>query len=139
MSTRVQADFKILSWEQSAYDEAQEGAKLSRVDIKRSFQGEIEAQSTAVLLMCDAGNGSAGYVASERVVGCIGQRAGSFVIQHGGALTAGHAAESFGYIVPASGTGELQGLRGHCTWRHDEHEATFTLEYELEPIEEAHP
>ncbi|GCE29508.1 hypothetical protein KDA_49920 [Dictyobacter alpinus] len=85
-----------------------------KTDVKRSFQGDIKAESTAVLLMCLADNGSAGYVATERVVGRIGSRSGSFVIQHGGAVEAGSVTDSFGYVVPGSGTGELQGLRGHC-------------------------
>lgn len=132
MSTHTKSDFKIISWDQNPYDEPKEGSKLSRVDVKRSFQGDIEAESTAVLLMCQADDGSAGYVATERVVGRIGNRSGSFVIQHGGAVAAGLVVDSFGYVVPSSGTGELQGLRGHCVWHHDEHEATFTLDYDIE-------
>ncbi|WP_126629759.1 DUF3224 domain-containing protein [Dictyobacter alpinus] len=98
----------------SIRDEPKENAKLLKTDVKRSFQGDIKAESTAVLLMCLADNGSAGYVATERVVGRIGSRSGSFVIQHGGAVEAGSVTDSFGYVVPGSGTGELQGLRGHC-------------------------
>ncbi len=40
--------------------------------------------------------------------------------------------KAFGYVVPGSGTGELQGLRGHCTFHHDENGATFTLDYDVE-------
>ena len=131
MSIHTRSDFKIISWDQNSYDEPERGPKLLRADVKRIFQGEVEAESTAVLLMCQPEDTTGGYVATERVVGRIGNRTGSFVIQHGGAIADGNVTDSFGYVVPGSATGELQGLRGHCTWHHDEHEATFTLDYEI--------
>ncbi len=36
-----------------------------------------------------------------------------------------------GSIVPGSGTGELQGLRGEVRVEHDEQGARFTFDYEL--------
>jgi len=131
MNTRIQSDFKITAWEPNPYDEPEKGPKLSRIDVKKTFWGEVEAESTAVLLMCQAKDGSSGYVATERVVGRIGDRSGSFVLQHGGAIADGQVSDVFGYVVPGSGTDELQGLRGQCTWHHDEHGATFTLDYEI--------
>ena len=131
MGTHTKSDFKIVSWEQNSYDEPKEGPKLLRINVKRTFLGDVEAESTAVLLMCQTDDGSAGYVATERVVGRIGSRSGSFVIQHGGAVIDGRPLDAFGYVVPGSGAGELQGLRGKCTWYHDEHEATFTFDYEI--------
>ena len=40
-------------------------------------------------------------------------RSGTFVIQHGG-LAEGDRQDSFGSIVPNSGTGELAGISGHA-------------------------
>lgn len=131
MGIRVKANFKITSWDQQPYDEPEEGPKLLKIDVKKTFQGDIEAESTAVLLMCQANDDSVGYVATEKIVGRIGSRVGSFVIQHGGATVGTNPVESFGYVVPGSGTGDLKGLRGKCTWHHDEHEATFMLDYEI--------
>lgn len=131
MSIHSRSEFKITSWEQQFYDEPEKGAKLLRADVKKVLHGNIEAESTAVLLMCQGENNGGGYVATERVVGRIGNRSGSFVIQHGGAMADGTVTDSFGYIVPGSGTDELQGLRGHCAFRHEGEEATFTLDYEI--------
>lgn len=131
MSVRVKANFKIIAWDQHPYDEPEEGPKLLKTDVKKTFQGDIEAESTAILLMCQGDDASAGYVATEKVVGRIGSRVGSLVIQHGGAIIGTNPVENFGYVVPGSGTGDLKGLRGKCTWHHDEHEATFTLDYEI--------
>ena len=128
--TQSIATFQVTSWDQHSYDKPEHAPELFHTDVKKVFHGEIEAESVATLLMCQSDNGG-GYVASERVIGRIGERSGSFVIQHGGAMEGNNVAESFGYIVPDSGTGELRGLRGHCSFRHDEHEAVFTLDYEF--------
>jgi len=73
-----------------------------------------------------------GYVASDRFAGQLGERRGSLVFQHGGPIDRG-ALQSFGYIVPGSGTGELRGLRGEVTiavTAAGEH--TLTLDYDFE-------
>lgn len=132
MITHSISEFNILAWEQKAYDKQEEGPELLQANVKRSFHGDVEAESTAVLLLCQASSdGSAGYVATERIVGRVGNRSGSFVIQHGGAITDNRPVEAFGYVVPGSGTGSLQRLRGKCAWHHDEHEATFTFDYDF--------
>ncbi len=131
MSTHSKSDFTITSWQESPYDEQEQGAKLARIEVRRVFHGHVEAQSSATLLTCQSPDGSAGYVASERVTGHVGERSGSFVIQHGGSISGGQPQEVFGYVVPGSGTDELQGLHGHCRWYHDEHEATFTFDYDI--------
>ena len=56
-------------------------------------------------------DGSAGYVAIERVSGALHGRKGSFVLQHSGTMTRG-AAELVISVVPDSGTGELAGITG---------------------------
>ncbi|MGH7646503.1 MAG: SDR family oxidoreductase, partial [Gemmatimonadaceae bacterium] len=50
-----------------------------------------------------------GYVATDRFTGSVSGRAGSFVFQHGGTIDRGKLTP-FGYLVPGSGTGELEGL-----------------------------
>jgi hypothetical protein len=115
-NTRTTATFEITAWEETPYDELGEGSKLSRATVKKIFRGEIERESTAELLMFQAGDGSASYVALERIVGRIGDR--SDALQR-----------VFWFVVPGSGTGEL---RGEAEYRHDEHEAKFTLDYDFE-------
>jgi hypothetical protein len=131
MANHAKASFTITSWEQTPYDEQDQSPTLSRATVKKSFQGDITATSTAALLMCQAADGAAGYVATERVTGQIGERDGSFVIQHGGTLAPESEPHAFGYIVPSSGTGALQGLRGACRFHHDEQGATFILDYDI--------
>lgn len=130
MSTRIIATFQITNWEQTSLDEPAEGPKLSRAAVTKSFTGDLTATSTADVLMCQA-EGGAGYIAQERVEGRLGDRTGSFVLQHGG-VGGGDWQEAFGHVVPGSGTGELKGLRGEARYKHDESGATLTLDYEFE-------
>jgi hypothetical protein len=131
MSVTITTSFEITAWDEAPYDRAEEGPLLSRGTVKKTFHGELEGESVAELLMCQAEDGSAGYVAMERVTGRIGEMAGSFVIQHGGTHSeAGD--EPFGTIVPGSGTGALEGIRGTAAFRHVGDSATLTLTYELD-------
>lgn len=72
----------------------------------------------------------AGYVVSERVTGRLGNRQGSFVIQHGGLMGPGENPRTFGHVVPGSGTGELTGLGGEVEIdRTEDGKHTLALDY----------
>ena len=64
-----------------------------------------------MLAVRTATEGSAGYVAMERVTGTLHQRAGSFALQHSGTMERGRAALSL-TVVPDSGTQALSGITG---------------------------
>ena len=76
-------------------------------------------------------DGSAAFVGLERIVGRIGGKAGTFVLQRIGMFESGHAKESYS-VIPGSATGELRGLRGDGTsaLSHGS-EYPFTLNYDL--------
>jgi hypothetical protein len=116
VTTRVVAVFKVTSWEQVPYDEQAAGPRLAGATVHKAFEGELSGTSTAQLLMCQADPANlaagAGYVASERFVGRLGGRTGSFVMQHWGISGGGSAPRTAGHVVPGSGTGELAGLAG---------------------------
>lgn len=108
----IDASFEITEWDETVYDEPDEGPKLTRVRISKRYHGAIEG-SGVVSVLTAQGDSGAGYVASERIEGTLDGRAGTFVIQHGG-LAYGTEQSSFGSIVPGSGTGELAGISGHA-------------------------
>lgn len=116
------------------YDQPTEGPALSRVTIRKAFQGGLEGESVGEGLFCgmSAPQDGAGYVVSERFTGRLGDRQGSVVIQHGGLMGPEMAPRTFGHIVPGSGTGDLLGLTGDVTIdRTDDGEHTLTLEYDF--------
>ena len=136
MTTRATSSFDVTGWDHSPYDEGIPGPALSRAKVRKAFRGDLVGESTAELLMCQADpanlNAGAGYIASERVVGKLAGREGSFVMQHWGVSGGGAAPKTAGFIVPGSGTGQLVGLTGDIQVEvgpGGEH--TLTLDYQI--------
>ena len=93
--------------------EAATAAGMGRFVLSKRFHGELEAGSAGEMLSIGSptAQGSAGYVAIERVEGKLAGRQGGFALQHFGIMERG-AGRLNVEVVPDSGTGELQGLRG---------------------------
>lgn len=88
------------------------GAAVGRMTIDKQFQGDLSGTSKGQMLMAGtAVEGSAGYVAIEKVDGSLGGRSGSFYLQHSGTMTRGAGVLTV-TVIPDSGTGELTGLSG---------------------------
>ena len=136
MTTRAISSFEVTGWDQAPYGNGDDGPSLSRATVRKKFGGDLEAESTAELLMCQADKSDlgagAGYVASELVTGRLGGRAGTFVLQHWG-LSGGAAGQrTGGHVVPGSGTGDLNGLTGTVEIVVDADGAhTLTLSYDI--------
>ena len=111
MGTLATGTFEIKRWEETPYAEGDGGPKLSRASMVNAFRGEIEGQSALEYLLVYRDDGGASYVGMERVVGRVGDRSGSFVLQVDGTF-AGETAKGTWRVVPGAGTGELRGLRG---------------------------
>jgi hypothetical protein len=74
--------------------------------------------------------GSAGYVAIERVTGTLHGRTESFVFQHSGSMSRGAQQLSI-TVVPDSGTDELAGIRGTFRLNIVEGKHFYEFEYSL--------
>ena len=128
------AHFDVTAWEPAATDEPEAGPALSRVVIRKAFRGDFEGSSAGEGLFCGMADpaAGAGYVVSERVTGRLGDRAGSFVLHHGGTMGPGVEPHTFGHVVPGSGTGDLVGMAGTVEIAQDaEGTHTMTLDYHL--------
>ncbi|MEK6301927.1 MAG: DUF3224 domain-containing protein [Acidobacteriota bacterium] len=85
---------------------------VGRMSLDKQFHGDLEGTSKGqMLVMGTEVQGSAGYVAMERVIGTLHGRKGTFALQHIGTMTRG-APQLSVTVVPDSGTGELVGLAG---------------------------
>ncbi|HAT30690.1 MAG TPA: DUF3224 domain-containing protein [Janthinobacterium sp.] len=108
-----------------------ESAALGRMTLAKQFHGDLEASSLGEMLTAaGAVQGSAGYVAMERVSGALHGRAGGFVLQHSGTMNRG-APQLSVTVVPDSGTGELAGLTGSMTIRNDGGRHSYVFDYAL--------
>ena len=98
----------------------------------KTFSGPLDA--TSVVHMLAVGTpveGSAAYVAIERIAGSLEGRSGTFYAQHSGTMARGKPSLAL-TVVPDSGTGGLQGLSGSMRidivdGRHD-----YTFDYALD-------
>ncbi len=114
MTTRAAGPFTVKMTPQNPSTEA-EAASLSRMSLDKQFHGDLEATSKGEMLAIMTGvEGSAGYVALERVTGTLHGRTGTFVLQHSSTMSRGAQQQSI-TVVPDSGTGELEGLTGRMT------------------------
>jgi hypothetical protein len=111
MNLKVKSSFKITAWEPTG-DETDEIADIARARIRKEFAGEMTGTSVANAILYQTPVQSGGYCAIERITGRIGDREGSFVVQHSGIRDAEGKGPFYGDIVPGSGTEDFQGVTG---------------------------
>ncbi len=126
MNKQLIIPFQVTGWDAVNYDETTETPALSRVTVKKSFDGAVKGASVGELLMCASPDGSAGYTIMDRFFVEIEGRTGSFVAIHGATTDEMRAV---GRIVPNSGTDELQGISGTLEFKSDEDGKRIILDY----------
>lgn len=111
VATRASGTFEVkLAPQPTAHDAG--GAVLGRMSIDKQFHGDLQAASKGEMLAAmTAVEGSAGYVAIEKVAGTLHGRTGTFILQHSGTMDRGAQSLSV-TVVPDSGTGGLAGISG---------------------------
>ena len=104
---------------------------VGRMSIDKQFQGDLVGTSKGQMLMAGTGvEGSAGYVAIEKVEGTLDGRSGSFYLQHSGTMARGVGELSIS-VIPDSGTGGLVGLSGRMNIIIANGAHSYEFEYEL--------
>lgn len=82
------------------------------LSIDKIFHGDLQGSSVGQMLAFRTPvEGSAGYVAMERVTAVLAGREGAFTLQHNGLMARGTPELSV-VVVPDSGSDGLQGLAG---------------------------
>lgn len=130
MSTKVRGSFDVKLTPQSPAEP--DGRWMpGRMVIDKQFHGALEGTSEGVMLAVRTEEeGSAGYVAIERVSGMLEGREGTFALQHSGVMDRGEKRLVI-EVIPGSGTGGLQGLRGTMDIIITDGKHEYELEYEL--------
>lgn len=104
---------------------------VGRMSLDKVFHGDLEGTSRGQMLAVrSAVDGSAGYVAMERVTGTLGGRSGTFALQHSGTMNRG-APTLLISVVPDSGTGGLVGLAGTLDIIIADGKHSYAFEYTL--------
>jgi len=124
--------FEVKKWDEVPYNEGEGLPKMTRASVTSTYHGNIEAEGTLEYLMMYRNDGTASFIGLERVVGSIGHRLGSFVLQHSGTFE-GDKAKSTSVVVPGSGTGELRGIQGNGGFVAPHGQIVpYTLDYDFE-------
>jgi len=130
MSERARGTFEVTATRQPPYDSA-DGLVLGRTSFVKTFKGELEASSTVEMLSAGTPTqGSAVYVALERVNGTLAGKRGNFVLAHYGVMNRGTPSLKL-EVAPDSGTGELAGLSGQMQIEIKDGQHFYELEYQL--------
>lgn len=128
MTNRASGTFEVKLTPQTPADEA---ASLGRMSIDKQFHGDLEGTSKGEMLsVMTAVQGSAGYVAMERVTGTLKGRRGTFVLQHSATMNRGTPQLTI-TVVPDSGTDQLAGLTGTMNIEIAGGKHSYVFEYTL--------
>lgn len=128
---QANAKFAVKSWDEKPYRELADGAKFAQVSAVFTYEGDIEGESSEDYLMFYRADGSGNYVGLARFEGSVEGRRGSFALQISGTFDAVGVNASW-FVVPNSGTGDLQGLTGQCTvYLADHGPYPIVFEYDL--------
>lgn len=108
--TKARAKISVRSSESRPYDQSA-GPALEEISLNETFAGDIEGESPVRALQVLRDDKSARLVSMQRFRGKLGGRQGTFVLQGSEVVEHGKITATW-FVVPASGTGELSGLRG---------------------------
>ncbi len=127
---RAKGTFEVKLSPLEPYNQAAD-AKIGRMSIDKTFSGDVVGNSQGEMLSGGSpAEGSAGYVAIERVTGAVQGRSGSFLLQHSGTMTP-TSQKSTITVVPGSGTGELEGIAGTLSIEIEDGKHSYDFEYTL--------
>ena len=129
MSERAEGTFEV---KLAPQDDGAE-TPVGRMTIDKQFQGDLVGTSKGQMVMASSSSvqGSAGYVAIEKVTGTLKGRSGSFYLQHSGTMTRG-AGELTISVIPDTGTEQLEGLRGKMNIIIADGKHSYEFDYELD-------
>ncbi len=109
-------------------------APLARMSIDKRFHGDLDATSKGEMLSAGSPTqGSAGYVAIEKVTGRLHGREGTFTLQHSATINRGVPSLSV-TVIPDSGTGALAGISGSLNIIIENKQHSYTFDYALDGV-----
>jgi Protein of unknown function (DUF3224) len=104
---------------------------IGAMSIDKIFHGDLQGSSVGQMLAFRTPvDGSAGYVAMERVTAVLAGREGAFTLQHNGLMERGTPTLSV-VVVPDSGSDGLLGLAGTLEITIDQGRHEYRLRYSL--------
>lgn len=128
----VNAVFTMKTWDETPYGAVDGGPKIAHAYSTNAYTGDIAGESSVNYVIYYPEETVSVFRGYEQVVGKIGGREGSVVLEHVGSWQGATVTTSW-TVVEGSGTGELAGMTGSGGYvaKHEIPETPVTLEYEL--------
>ena len=132
MTIKASGTFLTTSYDMQPFNEVEGAPTLYHYKQNDTFSGDIEGEGINQNVVVMNADGSATYIGYQRIVGKLGGRSGSFVLQHAG-NTVGSITTGTWTVVPGSGSGELRGLKGSGGFSYDGNEnVPYIFDYTFE-------
>ena len=124
--------FTMKTWDETPYGVVDGGPKIAHAHSTNTYTGEIAGESSANYVIFYPEETVGVFRGYEQIAGRVGDREGSFVLEHVGSWVGSTVTTSW-TVVEGSGTGALAGLSGSGGYvaKHEIPETPVTLEYEL--------
>lgn len=127
---RATGSFEVKLNPLDIYSDSDE-AKIGRMSIDKVFEGDLVGTSQGEMLSGGSpAEGSAGYVAIERVTGTLHGKLGTFLLQHSGTMTP-ESQELTITVIPGTAIDDLEGLSGRMGIEIRDGQHFYWFEYEL--------
>lgn len=131
MTQHAASTYEVKRWDEQTLNDVDGRLKMTRASVGFAYHGDLEGESAMEYLMLYRSVASATAIGLERISGRLNGKSGSFAIESRGGYEDGAASGEFS-VVPGSGTGELEGLRGQGRAVVGKDGTTsFTLDYDL--------
>ncbi len=138
---RATGKFEV-SMKPASPPEYEASTTTGRMVLDKQYFGDLDAIGKGEMLTAVTDTqGSAAYVAIERVTGGLTGKKGSFVLQHVGTMSGGADRLSI-VVVPDSGTDQLTGLTGTLAIKMEEGQHVYQFDFVLpsaESIQQEYP
>ncbi len=92
------------------------GLSIVETRLEEAFTGDLVGVGHATHLRVERQNSSGTLLCYERIEGALHGRRGSFLLEASGEMNTNHYVHGRWEIIPASGTGELSGIRGYAAF-----------------------
>lgn len=92
------------------------GLAIVETRLRERFAGGIIGEGDATHLRLERPDGTGTLICYERIIGSVGGHKGSFLLEAKEVMEPGAVVHGNWKIVDGSGTGELEGLRGHANF-----------------------
>jgi hypothetical protein len=130
LTESISGTFDVTMTRQAMHDAAADSG-IGRMSLAKRYHGDLDATGVGEMLAAmTATQGSAGYVALERVEGSLRGHAGAFFLQHSGTMDR-DAKQLSVTVVPDSGTDALVGLSGRMNIRIEDGTHYYAFDYAL--------